>query len=171
MSSFPRIAAVSLLSSILLQLGASSPAAAVVVTIGGANYDVTTTNTSYQSSPDLFDTFANMGQMPWWGNDAFASQIAKEVYASLGAAWDGDHGPVFAYGLDASGNNVDGVIQSLSALSVQEDVSVGTAAAKPYATATLAAPAPLPVVGALAAYGWGRKLRRRARGSRHASCL
>ena len=166
-----RTAFLALIGGITLPLLASSPSAAVVVSVGSVSYDVTYATISYQSNQQSFDTFANVGQMPWWGNETFASLIANEVFTSLGASWDADHGPVFAYGLDGSGASINGVIQSLSALSVQDDVTIDVATAKPFAIATVAAPAPFPVIGAFAAYGWAGNLRKRVTRSRHSICL
>jgi hypothetical protein len=144
MSTSLRVAAVAVLSTAALPFLSANPASAVVVTVGGSAYDVTTMTTSYDTSTSLFQLPA-AGTMPWWGDDALASEFAAQVYNALGSGWDPDYGPVFAYG--QSVGQVLGLAQSISNPLDQIDVTP--------ATNTSA------LFGVAAALGWSRQLKKR----------
>jgi len=158
MSTSLRVAAVAVLSGAALPLLSASPAAAVVVNVGGNSYDVTVLNTSYDTSTSVFQ-LPPTGQMPWWGNDLLASEFAAQVYNFLGSGWDADYGPVFAHG--QSVGQVLGLTQSLSNPLDQIDVTPASNATLTYAIATAPVPGPLPLFGAAAAFSWTRQLRKR----------
>ena len=153
-----RVAVVAFLSSAALPILSASPAAAVVVNVGGNSYDVSVFNTSYEASTTLFQQ-PPTGQMPWWGDDLLASEFAAQVYNALGTGWDADYGPVFAHG--ESVGQVLGIVQSVSNPLDQIDVTPASNTTVPYAIATSPVPGPLPLFGAAAAFGWSRQLRKR----------
>jgi hypothetical protein len=153
-----RAATVAFLSSAALSILSTSPAAAVVVNVGGNSYDVSVFNTSFEGNTTLFQQ-PPTGQMPWWGNDLLASEVAAQVYNSLGSGWDADYGPVFAHG--ESLGQVLGIVQSVSNPLDQIDVTPASNTTVTYAIATSPVPGPLPLFGAAAAFGWSRQLRKR----------
>jgi len=73
--------ALAFLASALVDAGGVK---AVIVTVGGQQYDVTTFTGSYNSNVSKFATPANGGVMPWWGDSSLATQIANAVGNSLG---------------------------------------------------------------------------------------
>jgi hypothetical protein len=159
-----RYNALALLGGALLPLLQATPAAAVVVNVGGIFYDVSITNMSHTLSPTSF-ALPPQGQMPWWGDDARASEFATSVFLQLGPGTDANYGPVFAYAVDTALNQVLGLSQSLTDINDQIDVMPDTSATIRYATATTSAttpvPLPLPILGAATAFGWSRRLRQR----------
>jgi hypothetical protein len=153
-------------ASLALPLLSALPAAAVTVTIGVNSYDVTVFTGSYNSNTSLFQALSP-GQMPWWGDTTgdSAAKFATEVFNQLGGGPTPGYGPVFAYDIDAGG--VVGITQSLNNLAAQNvetiplDDSVAYAIATPLGPPPNQVPAPLPVFGAMAAFGCSRKLRKR----------
>ena len=77
-----------------LALGAAAALAAIslspgsaqafVVTVDSVQYDVTTFTGSYNGNASKFETAANGGVMPWWGNESKASQFAAAMGGGLG---------------------------------------------------------------------------------------
>ena len=63
----------------------AAPANTSRVTVGGLQYDVTRICTSYDADPGKFETPANSGVMPWWGNATLASEFASAVADGLGS--------------------------------------------------------------------------------------
>ena len=62
---------------------------ALVVNVGGQDYDVTTFTGSFNDNLSKFATPANGGVMPWWttgpeGTSATAAQFAAAVGTALG---------------------------------------------------------------------------------------
>jgi hypothetical protein len=166
MSTSFRLASFLLLGSTALPLLITSPAAAVVVTVGGTPYDVSVSTTTYNSSFADFQLPSFGGLMPWWGNDMLSSDFAKEVYTALGSGWNNNYGPVFAYELDVVQGEVPGIAQSLSNPNLQIDVYPATTATVSYAiavpvTAPAPVPAPLPIFGLAGGFVACRRLRRR----------
>ena len=78
-------------------------AKALVVNVGGLDYDVTTFIGNYNDNVSKFNTQANGGVMPWWGSSADAETFRDVVGASLGTpnncGWAGviNCGPFFGY--------------------------------------------------------------------------
>jgi hypothetical protein len=148
-----------------------SPASAqaLVVTVGGVQYDVTTFTGSYDANTSKFALPPAPGVMPWWGSESLASQFAAAVGGNLPGSVP-QIGPFFGW---ASGDDEDGNAyvavklwfvgsQSVSGGgaptmdggSVWAQVTPSTPPAAP-------APGPLPLFGAAAAFGFSRKLRKR----------
>jgi hypothetical protein len=153
-------------SSVALCLVPNS-AEAVSVTVNGTTYDVNTFAGTYNANTAKFNTLANNGLMPWWGNESLAQQFATAVGASLGTPVSGIYGPNFAHAIQNAGFAVyvNGKVFDPSNSSVYS-LSFTTNESGTYATATLApppagVPGPLPLFGAAAAFGLSRRLRRR----------
>jgi hypothetical protein len=163
-SSF-RLAATAVLTGAAASLLASAPAQAAVVDVGGVLYDVTVLETSYTASTSSFQ-LPPLGQMPWWGSQSNADFFAGEVFTSLGEGSTTGYGPLFAYSYNASIAEVMGSLQDLSATGSFIDGTPAASATVKYAIATAPVPpvpGPLPLLGAAAAFGWSRQLRRRIR--------
>ena len=163
----------------------SIPVATCRVTVGGLQYDVTTFTGSQSAPSDAgtsgkFATAANGGVMPWWGGDGtLASQFASAVRSSFSTpnSFDQENtfsaGPLFAYAgsteasfyaytLSSTNPGVNDIIFSSMTNYIYSSPMT-------YAQATLytpPAPGPLPVLGAGAAFGFSRKLRKRIQESR-----
>ena len=153
-------------AGVSLPLLAGLPASAVTVTIGSIDYDVTVFTGSYDNNNSLFQT-PPLGQMPWWGDTTgdLASQFAQQVYDQLGSGPTPGYGPVFAYDLDMG--DVLGLSQNLTNPLSQLDEtfapndSVAYAIASPLLPPSTSVPTALPVFGAMAAFGWSRRMRKR----------
>jgi hypothetical protein len=136
------------------------------VTVNSIDYDISFFNTSYNSNSIIFQ-IPPSGQMPWWGDGTgnLAAEFAQQVYNNLGPGPTSGYGPVFAYEL--SGSDILGISQNLTNALSQNDetiannVDVNYAIATPLNSAPTSVPAPLPVFGAAAAFGWSRQLRKR----------
>ena len=147
----------------------ASPANTCRVTVGGLQYDVTTFTGSYNSNTSKFRTPANGGVMPWWGSSNLALEFATQVGSGLGQPNNlgAPFGPVFAYA--TSGQNLriyyyDSRYQSPSILSYD---ALPPGDSFTWAQVNVSAvPAPLPLFGAAAAFGFSRKLRKRIQESR-----
>ena len=154
-------------SSAALSL-APSPAEASTsqVTVNGTTYDVTTFTGTYNANNAKFNTLANNGLMPWWGNESLAEQFAAAVGTSLGTPVGGSFGPSFARTIQNAGFAVYVNGEVFSPPNSVFNYSFTINDSGTYATATLApppadVPGPLPLFGAAAAIGMSRRLRRR----------
>ena len=119
---------------------------------------MTTFTGSYEANTSKFATPASGGVMPWWGSSTLASQFATAVLGSLGLTNPLGQGPYFAYSVPGNVNlwryrpSAEGI----------GSTSTATNASRTFAIATIyATPAPLPLFGAAAAFGFSRKLRKR----------
>jgi hypothetical protein len=148
------------------------------VNIGGQFYEVTYTNSpiAYVGNQALFQTPANGGSMPWWGSASLSQEFASAVAASLGVINDltgsgeAQVGPTFPYYYSGPLSAYFWYQPSLSVISDQDNNDfISDADALFYATASAvpgspsAAPGPLPLFGAAAAFGMSRRLRKRLR--------
>jgi hypothetical protein len=147
-------------ATVALPLLTATPASALTVTVGSIDYDVFVFYGSYDSNPDYFQ-LPPAGKMPWWGSDTLATNFAQQVYDQLGEGPTSGYGPVFAYEL--SGTDILGISQNFTNPLSQKDEMIATNAAVYYAilNSPTSVPAPLPIFGAAAAFGWSRQLRRR----------
>lgn len=167
-----------------LLLGAPQASEALVITNGGVNYDVEIYNGSYNSNPSYFNTPANGGRMPWWGDQTLAATLAEQLGAALSPSPLPNDGPLFAYGLQTGpiGPNtpsggptaVDASFLDLTSLGGTNTVNSNTylvGTTQTYVVlvtpppSSTAVPAPLPLFGAAAAFGASRRLRRRVHGA------
>lgn len=161
-----------------LPLLIAAPARAIIVTVGGSAWDVQTFTGSYTSESSKF----NQSMMPWWNDQSLAGQFAAAVQNSLGTPNPPvgplkNLGPYFAIETFVSGSNTvtggsvwdqppvgSGTLlncTSTTTLCTTGLTDVGQSAVYATATATRNGPGPLPVLGALASFGWSRRLRRR----------
>jgi len=154
-------------------------ARAVVVNVDGQDWDVTTFSGGYYENSSKFETPANGGVMPWWNNINLAGTFTAAVSSSLG-----DEGPYFAFETDPTAFGGVGVINQLIYNSSHPMTifgagkagigpgyggpQAGWAQATPY-TSPAGAPGPLPALGAAAAFGFSRELRKRIKGSTNTS--
>jgi len=158
-------------------------AQAFVVNVEGQDWDVTTFTGSYNDNEAKF----NVGEMPWWGNESLASLFAGAVGSSLGAP-NGLHATLRSWGPKFSFSACDTTCGYLAQYSVELTsgspiVMIGLepkglesnggrpltwARATPY-TPPAGAPGPLPALGAAAAFGFSRKLRKRIKCSTNTS--
>jgi hypothetical protein len=154
---------------------------ALAVTVGGQQWDVTTFTGSYNDNMTKFQTPNNGGVMPWWGQVADAAAWADALGWALGdpntGQWDIPEnlrsGPAFGWSIGnhpISGDEViytqyvfaepastyPGYSVSLSHMGDLRSRSTIT-----WAQATARVPGPLPALGAAAAFGFSRKLRKR----------
>jgi hypothetical protein len=152
-------------------------ARAFVVNVGGQDWDVTTFTGSYNDNASKFATAANAGAMPWWGNSSLATEFSNALGYSLGtpnsietlsagSRTNMDVGPYFAY--NSIVDKITFLLTDTAAtyhpntspliFSVDLNSSVTWAQVAPK---TSAVPGPLPAIGAFAAFGFSRKLRKR----------
>ena len=144
---------------------------AYVVNVGGQNYDVTTFTGTYNGNISKFATAANGGVMPWWQNASLAQTFAQQVFDSLGTpnnfAFNGvqqQFGPLFGYLKTGTLENYryQASINSVVLFNVQQS---NFTVSRVWAQASLVppppVPGPLPALGAVAAFGFSRKLRKR----------
>jgi hypothetical protein len=150
----------------LLPLASPLAAQAVSINVGGTDYEVFYTSSSYNANPDLFGA-GSPGQMPWWGSAPLAYDFALAVYDQLGDnVYSGGYGPVFAYDYNSAGSGeVYGVAQNTQdpndQLNLDSSTPLAASVTYPYAyaRANTPVPAPMPLFGAAAAFGWARRLR------------
>ena len=152
-------------------------AQAFVVTVGGVEYNVTTFTGSYNDHKSKFAQTPG-GVMPWWGDSSLATQFSNalgyslgkpnsiETLSSAGSRTNMDVGPYFAY--NSIVDKITFLLTDTAAtyhpntspliFSVDLNSSVTWAQVDPK---TSAVPGPLPAIGAFAAFGFSRKLRKR----------
>jgi hypothetical protein len=159
-----------------------SKAHALIVNVGGQDYEVSTFTGSYIENSSKFETAANGGVMPWWEKSSSTVEFASAVYTNLGSsysAWVANLGvtsvsfayrcaplscrsltspfTLLAYGVGGGFGLGGGVLV----------YGTGDTSPKTWAQATLVpaalVPAPFPVVGALAALSSCRRLRATSR--------
>ena len=161
--------------SLKLALGAAVALAAIslspgsaqafVVNVGGMQYDVTTFTGTYDANTSKFATAANNGVMPWWGDSSLAAAFALQVGASLGLPnLSGTGGPFFGWLTDPDRSLsyyrwVGGTVANRTILKSANQRT--WAQATLYTPPAAPVPAPLPLFGAAAAFGFSRKLRKR----------
>lgn len=146
-------------------------AQAYVVTVGGVQYDVTTFTGTYSDNIGKFRTPANGGVMPWWGVESTANAFAAAVGSLAGEPNNlsgNTFGPIFAVRFEGSSpGNVFGRYYGYNGSNAINDYY--RAASEPRVWAQVSpvstpAPGPLPALGAAAAYGFSRQLRKRIQG-------
>jgi hypothetical protein len=170
-ASFPKLAlgATAALAAISISPGSAQ---AFVVTVGGVQYDVTTFTGSADNNAVKFNTPANGGMMPWYGNGSLAIDFALAVQGFFGNRTV--YATAYTFNPDPTVNtNMAGIFWDTQYGSNPNAVpcpdcftggATGGAYNETYAVATevpLAVPAPLPLFGAAAAFGFSRKLRKR----------
>ena len=159
-------------------------AQAFVVTVGGVQYDVTTFTGSYNDHKSKFAQTPG-GVMPWWGDSSLATQFSNALGYSLGtpnsietlsagSRTNMDVGPYFAYNsivdkitfllTDTAATyhpNTSPLIFSVDLNSSVTWAQVAPKPKKPDDPTISTVPGPVPAIGAFAAFGFSRKLRKR----------
>ncbi len=157
-------------------------ARAFVVNIGGQNYNVTTFTGSYNDHKSKFAQTPG-GEMPWWGDSSLASQFSNALGYSLGAPnsiqtlsagspKNNNVGPYFAYN-----SIVDQITFQLTdtaatyhpnppsplifSVDLNSSVTWAHVALQRDNPGPSTVPGPVPAIGAFAAFGFSRKLRKR----------
>jgi hypothetical protein len=142
---------------------AKGPAQAVLITIGGEDYDVQRVNTSY----DIYKL--TMEQEPWWGNRTRAINFSNTVAGGLGTipAFGGWSGPIFAYGIDYSGGHpLRGISYGYGNTASYFGETLD------FATATkVQTPLPAPFLATVAAFRFSRRIRSRLQGRRQSTTV
>ena len=168
-------------ASSAIGMASASPAEAVSLdlVVGGQSWRLETVSTSYVASTGLFQTPANGGSMPWWGdaNGDLATEFANALLAAdptqsvFGYPNPGtgsvanQRSPFFAWDYQSTGPQVAYVSIELPTPSLTSpSFRVGQPATREFFIATRMVPGPLPLFGAAAAFGWSRRLRRRTGG-------
>jgi len=153
------LSAAAALAAISLSPGSAQ---AFGVNVGGQDWDVSTFTGTYDAKTSKFALPANGGVMPWWGSNLLFSQFTSSVGLNFGLPnFNNNFGPLFAYLLNP---NILGVA-STGVGSIPPSSSVVWAQAT---LNTIPVPAPLPILGAAAAFGFSRKLRKRIKRSGNA---
>lgn len=75
------------------------PAKAILINLGGQEYNVSTFEDSYDNQTAKFNTEVNGGEMPWWEDQNLSEQFATAVGDQLGTPnnVNGLYGPLFAF--------------------------------------------------------------------------
>jgi hypothetical protein len=169
MNSHFRVAFLTVSAAVAMPLLDVAPASAITVTVGSTNYEVNVFMGVYTGNESIFQ-LPPLGTMPWWGDDLLAATFAEQVYDQLGSGASEGYGPIFAYEL--SGSDILGISQNLTDPLNQITETISSVASANYAIATpqdspqASVPAPLPLFGAAAAFGWSRTLRKRVADSK-----
>jgi hypothetical protein len=138
-------------------------ARALVVEVGGSNYDVTTVSGTYNG------LLTTLSAQPWFGNATLAQTFATELSSGLGLPANNAYGPIFATGVvnDELGLVVFGAYYDdangstgWNSFGLADDTLV-FAQAQLQPPAPSAVPAPLSLFGAMAGFGMSRRLRAR----------
>jgi hypothetical protein len=156
-------------------------AQALVVNVPGyGSWDVTTFTGTYNANVSKFATADNGGVMPWWGNADLATSFALRVNHSLSSMrpleYNGNLvGPLFAHKISAANLGdtpgpqayvkVGFRLYSEFYQSTGNLLDVTWAQAVAYQAPASSVPGPLPALGAAAAFGFSRQLRRRIKQS------
>jgi len=154
----------------MVVLGAGQ-AQALVVNVGGQNWNVTTFTGTYNDNANKFNIPPAPGRMPWWGNDTLANSFATAVGNQFGIVNPTAFGPFFGVSTNAQSKTVFWVYDKQSIFCQSCKIAEGAtpSASHTWAQADLVptpTPGPLPALGAAAAFGFSRKLRKRIKTSK-----
>lgn len=148
----------------------TSPAQALPITVNGTQWDVTYFSGVYDDNQSKFAAPPG-GQMPWWGSSSLAEAF-KQAYQNQPGAGFLDFGySLGTFQMDAGGFFVDvpcvNSTQDCQAGTSDRDWAIASLYTPPLAPPqTSSVPGPVPLFGAVAAFGASRRLRQRTRGSR-----
>ena len=158
-------------------------ARAYIVNVGGLDYDVTTFTGSYNDHKSKFAQTPG-GVMPWWGDSSLATQFSNALGYSLGAPNSIETlsagspkninvGPYFAYNSivdkitfllsDTAATYHPNPSPLIFSVDLNSSVTWAQVAPKPGPpkSGPTTVPGPVPAIGAFAAFGFSRKLRKR----------
>jgi hypothetical protein len=144
-----------------------APARAVVINVGGVNWDISAEVVSPDPTEFDFNLFTAtfIIDQPWAGDEHIANDFAAALGARLGLDNPSNYGPYFAFDAVGTGPVFDVGVSASPDGSGALAFTVSSDRAFFYAKATRAprsvVPGPLPVLGGMAAFGWSRRLRRR----------
>jgi hypothetical protein len=158
------------LGAVLISVLAPGSSLAFQVVVNGTTYDITTKNDSGNAiSSDLTGT-------PWYNNQSLAAQFAAAAYSADGGTPNSGDGPTnpkgyyFAWFYDSSPGQGNWSVETYSSTGAPISIppppnSVpGNGQNRVWALGQPVpskVPAPLPILGATAAFGMSRRLRRR----------
>ena len=156
------LAATAISGGLLLQ---ANPARAVVVTVAGNQWEISSFTGNYDNDRSKFADLP-VGEMPWWGSESLATLFQAEYSAKPGS-----DNSLFAFQL--SQQNIGGYfLDFVNAVGPSGVEANFTNADKLYAIASFvpspppaSVPGPLPILGAAAAFRASRCLRQRIPGS------
>jgi hypothetical protein len=138
-------------------------AKALVVTVNGQDWDVTTFTGSYGDNVSKFETAANGGVMPWWGSQTNAEAFALAVGPDLGLP-NAILGPFYGFSTFLAPLSLNLNVRSVAYPRETQTWNIGGNFSRTWAQATpipANVPGPLPILGLAAAFGFSRKLRKR----------
>ena len=156
-------------------------ARAYIVNVGGLDYDVTTFTGSYNDHKSKFAQTPG-GVMPWWGDSSLATQFSNALGYSLGAPNSIETlsagspkninvGPYFAYNSivdkitfllsDTAATYHPNPSPLIFSVDLNSSVTWAQVARQRDNPEPSAVPGPVPAIGAFAAFGFSRKLRKR----------
>lgn len=158
--------AAALLSAAML---APAPASALQVNVPSYGlYDFSLTNST--NNPTYSDNSLLLSQQKWFGDEAIARAFATALGGQLLFPNPSSAGPFFAVSNGSPGTNTFNYVTFRSSSGVRPSSGLFNASNSvnfTFATATpVGVPGPLPVLGALAAFGYSRKLRQRIQAHR-----
>ena len=180
------LGAVGSIASVVLTAGEVQ---AIIVTVGGQQWNVTPFTGSYNDNSNKFETPGNGGVMPWWGQVTEASAWADALSWALGDAntglWDSPAnlraGPAFGWSIANHPLSNDEIIYTqyvyaqpastypLYLISPAHMGDLRSRSGITWAQAVQSVPAPLPALGAVAGFRFSRKLRKRIKPTAAAS--
>lgn len=136
------------------------------VTVLGTQYKITYFQGDYYSNIAKFETPANDGLMPWWGNGDLAVLFSDALGLQLGTPNPpppSDYGPNFAIITESDPLAGDLYIRTVANTGFSSSFSESAGDSRAYAilATPTAVPGPAPLFGAAAAFGMTRRLRRR----------
>ena len=143
----------------------------MIVNVGGQDYDVTTFTGSYNANKSKFNLPSAGGLMPWWGSDTTSQAFPAAVGTAFGfpnPQGTGNSGLYFAWSftpVQTSGFLFYNTFLPSTIINPALMFNLETA----YSWAQVApalVPGPLHVLGACAAFGFSRKLRKRINSSK-----
>jgi hypothetical protein len=147
-------------------------AQALLVTVNGQQWNVTTFTGTYDGNGSKFATVGNGGVMPWFGSSSLASSFATALSGALGllngpgngipAQPNFRVGPLFGYQRLPVGCLNECIAAASDSLGNPTNFKfTPSTGSYVWAQAAIDVPGPLPVFGAVAAFSFSRKLRRR----------
>lgn len=144
-------------------------ASALVLTVRGNQYDVTTFQGSYNNDTSKFNTSPS-GVMPWWGDAALADEFMQLLNDDFGYNNPSSVGPYFAYGTEFLPGIPDlgvpdetiGNASMMNSYGVgfRNGFTLGQTYIFAQAQQVQSVPAPLPIFGVAAAFSCAQRFRR-----------
>lgn len=158
-------------AAVAASVATAAPASAFVVNVGGQDYDVKSVFSTFEANATLLQS------QVWWGDGSLAQQFAAAVGTNLGGFSNGGFsGPLFSVQLGAGDTNegfsyqpadfpLAGLPEGVRNYGTPNSTFGGVTWQWNYAYAERVSPSsvpgPLPLLGAAAAFGWSRRLRKR----------